>query len=123
MFQSTPAVTSSETKDPAAKPSPVRKTIERPSSSDNLPVTQLQAPLETPSIRHSRTTPEVNTAVGCNQPIKLIIEQSAPEFARSSLKEIKQLEFPMDSAETYKDLLNSLSTAHPVQATWSSRSQ
>ncbi|KAJ3558070.1 hypothetical protein NPX13_g9793 [Xylaria arbuscula] len=29
----------------------------------------------------------------------------------------------MDSAETYKDLLNSLSTAHPVQATWSSGSQ
>ncbi|KAJ3573563.1 hypothetical protein NPX13_g4645 [Xylaria arbuscula] len=109
-----PTMTSSETKDPAAKPAPVRKTIERPSSSDNLPVTQLRTPVKTPSIRYSRTTPEVNTAVGCDQPIELMIKQSAPEFARSSLEEIEQLEFPMDSAETYKDLLNSLSTAHPM---------
>ncbi|KAI0977459.1 hypothetical protein F4678DRAFT_477486 [Xylaria arbuscula] len=123
MFQSTSSAASSITENPAVKSAPVRETVERPSTSRKLPVTQLRTPLRTPSTRHSRITPEEDTSVGCDQPVGLIIEQSTTEFAKSSLEEIEQLRFPMDSAETYKDLLDSLKSTHQVQATWSNGSQ
>ncbi|KAI1157633.1 hypothetical protein F5B18DRAFT_644390 [Nemania serpens] len=124
MFQSkSPATSSLGTEDPAESDL-LRETIENLSTSRNLPVTQLRTPLKAPLKRPNISTPEENTATSCDQLVGLImVEQSAAEFARSSLEEIEQLQLPIDSPETYKNLVSSLKTTRRVQATWSSGSE
>ncbi|KAI0404025.1 hypothetical protein F4802DRAFT_598640 [Xylaria palmicola] len=124
MFQSTSSAASLSRMENQGESVSLQKSIEKPSTSRKLlPITQLRTPLKTPPARHNRTIPEDNTAISCDQPIGLMIEQSAIEFARSSLEEIEQLQFPIDSAETYKNLFDSLKTTRQIQATWSSGSQ
>ncbi|KAI0536653.1 hypothetical protein GGR58DRAFT_514371 [Xylaria digitata] len=82
MFQSISSAASSGTKNSAAQSTSLKTSLKR----------------------HDIITLEENTAISCDQRFKLMAEQSATEFARSGLEEIEQLQCPMDSAETYRNL-------------------
>ncbi|KAJ3559152.1 hypothetical protein NPX13_g9577 [Xylaria arbuscula] len=125
MFKCAPSAASSSSSrtGSSAQSDLARETIENPSTSKDLPVVQLRTPLKTPLKRHDIVPPKDSLTKSYDQPIELMIAQTATEFARSSLEEIEQLQFPIDSAETYKNLFHSLKATSQAQATWSSGSE
>lgn len=93
------------------------------STPTNLLGAALPTPLKMPLKRPNLKKPEENTTSIDIQTVRLLIEQSPAEFAYSCLEEIEQLQFPIDSAETYRNLFSSLKETRQVQVTWSDSSE